>query len=73
MRRLDRRREGRQVGAVAQGSASDTPGAAVENGCRRVSGRGKIAAAVGKGEHRNCHGFSFSLLLWLTFSIVTLK
>ena len=60
---LDRRREGRQVGAVAQGGASEAPGAAVENGCRRGFDRGKIAAAVGEGEYRNCHGFSFSLLL----------
>ncbi len=74
-RHLDRRREGRQVGAAARGGASEAPGAALENGwrggtCRRGSGCGKIAAAVGKGrcgckkgEYRSSYSFSFSLLL----------
>jgi len=59
----------------SQGGASKAPGAAVEKGCgdgtcRRGSGCGKIAAAVGKGrcgckrgEYRNSYSFSFSLLL----------
>ncbi len=63
IRRQDRRLEGRQVGIATQGGASDIPGPALENGCCRGAGRSKIAAAVGKGEHRNCHVFSLSLLL----------